>query len=104
MKPFRVLFSRSALGDLDEIYAFIAGRDGVSRAETQVENLRAACVALGTFPVRGIARDDLKKGLRIAGIARRANTAFVVDLAKKTVVIHGIFTGGRDIEKYFKRH
>ena len=47
----RVILSPRALDDLAEIATFI-GIDNPERAQTYVEELRAACRELGTFPRR----------------------------------------------------
>lgn len=104
MRTYKVLFSPAALNHLDEVFEFIADRDGLVRAENQVANIRAACETLGAVPNRGTPRNDLKQGLRTAGLTHRVNVAFILDQSAKIIVIHGIFTGGRSIEKYFKRH
>ncbi len=44
----------------------------------------------------GVARDDLRPGLRICGFRRRVTIAFVV--TEENVEILGIFYGGRDYE------
>jgi plasmid stabilization system protein ParE len=44
----------------------------------------------------GVARDDLRPGLRIVGFRRRVTIAFAVTEA--TVEIPGIYYGGRDYE------
>lgn len=102
MKPYRVQFSRIAIAHLAEIYAFIADRDGIVRAENYVSKLQKKCELLGLFPIRGTPRDDLRPGLRTVCVAKRATVAYTIDSASKAVVIHGIFTGGRDIDSAFK--
>ncbi len=56
----------------------------------------AFCEDLGAFPHRGRARDDIRSGLRTVGFERRVVIAFAV--LGQTVVIVGIFYGGRDYE------
>lgn len=44
----------------------------------------------------GLARDDLRPGLRTIGFRRRAVIAFAINEA--TVEIHGVYYGGQDHE------
>lgn len=54
------------------------------------------CEGLVDFPFTGIARDDLRPGLRTIGFRRRATIAFAV--TDTAVEIHGVYYGGRDLE------
>lgn len=54
------------------------------------------CDGLADFPLVGVARDDLRPGLRTIGFRRRVVIAFAV--TDETVEIHGVFYGGRDYE------
>ena len=46
--------------------------------------------------MRGMARDDLRPGLRVVGFRRRVTIAFAI--TEETVEILGIYYGGRDYE------
>jgi toxin ParE1/3/4 len=59
----RLEFSPAANADLVDIASFIA-RDNVPRAITFVDELEAACARLIDFPESGVARPDLRVGLR----------------------------------------
>lgn len=59
----------------------------------------AFCEDLGAFPHRGRARDDIRSGLRTVGFKRRVVIAFAV--LGQTVVIVGIFHGGRATTRRF---
>lgn len=59
----RLEFSPAADADLVEIASFIA-RDNVPRAVTFVDELEAACAKLVDFPLSGVARSDIRVGLR----------------------------------------
>ncbi|BBQ02319.1 hypothetical protein BSFA1_74470 (plasmid) [Burkholderia sp. SFA1] len=51
---------------------------------------------LQTFPVRGVARDDLLPGLRVTHFRKRAIIAYTLDA--EIVSIVGVFYGGQDYE------
>jgi toxin ParE1/3/4 len=95
----RVEFSPEALGDLIDLYDYIAVRDGAERAIGYIERIEDCCRSLSVFPDRGIRRDDLRPGLRILGFERRAVIALHV--TTDTVMILRILYGGRDLETVF---
>ena len=63
----RIEFSPEALGDLIDLYDYIALRDGAERAIGCIDRIEDCCRSLSVFPDRGIRRDDLRPGLRILG-------------------------------------
>ena len=95
----RIEFSPEALGDLIDLYDYIALRDGPERAIGYIDRIEDYCRNLSVFPGRGTARDDLRPGLRILGFERRAVIALQV--TADTVTILRILYGGRDLETVF---
>ena len=92
-----VVYSPRSRQQLTDLYLWIAEESGFpSRAEGFVTAIVNHCDGLADFPMRGIARDDLRKGLRTVGFRRRVVIAFAV--TAETVEIHGIYYGGRDYE------
>jgi toxin ParE1/3/4 len=65
-------------------------------AENLALRLYDACEALGHFPMRGKARNDLIKGLRVMPFERVAVITYRV--RKDEVEVLNIFYGGRDWE------
>lgn len=61
-----------------------------------IDGLITYCESLATFPRQGAARDDIRPGLRTTGFRRRVVIAFAA--IDDTLVILGIFYGGRDYE------
>lgn len=92
----RIEFSPEALGDLIDLYDFIAERDGEERAIGYIERIEEFCHSLALFPNRGMRRGDLRPGLRILGFERRAVIAFRIQA--ETVTILRVLYGGRDVE------
>lgn len=90
----RVVYSRRAVGQLEALYAYIAG-DSPQRAERFVSAIVDYCDGLDAFPLRGAPRDDIRPGLRIVGFRRRVTIAFTVD--DDAVTILGVLYGGRDL-------
>lgn len=95
----RVEFSPEALGDLIDLYDYIAVRDGAERAMGYIDRIEDCCRKLSVFPDRGIRRDDLRHGLRILGFERRAVIA--LQITADTVTILRVLYGGRDLETVF---
>lgn len=56
----RIDFSPEALGDLIDLYDYIAVRDGAERAIGYIDRIEECCRSLSVFPDRGIRRDDLR--------------------------------------------
>lgn len=89
-----VVFTPEAEDQLLELRRYIAAAGSAEVAVRYVESIVAFCEELGAFPRRGRARDDIRPGLRTLGFKRRIVIAFAV--LDHTVVIVGIFYGGRD--------
>jgi toxin ParE1/3/4 len=96
----QVIFTPLAERHLDRLHQYIASRASEERADEYVGRIVDFCKSLTTFPMRGTPRDDLLPGLRVTGFERRVTIAFVV--IEATVLIEGIFYGGRDFETTFR--
>jgi toxin ParE1/3/4 len=70
------------------------------RASFYTDAIIDYCDGLATFPERGTQRDDILPGLRVIGYRRGATIAFAI--RRQTVVILGVFYGGRDYEAALK--
>ena len=94
-----IFFSRRAEEQVAAIHAYIAEQSGEARADAVVGRLLDACRALNTFPARGSRRDDIRQGLRVMGLRRRATIAFIIE--PERVVIHGVLGRGQDVTRLF---
>lgn len=92
----QVIFTPLAERDIDKLHEYIATHSSEERADGYISRIVNFCNGLATFPLRGTQRDDILPGLRVTGFERRVNIAFVV--TADTVLIEGIFYGGRDYE------
>lgn len=95
MTEYKVILHREAERELGELYDYIADQAGAATAWNFISGIRDFCMELTAFPERGTRQDHIRKGLRVVGYKRRASIAFTV--AERTVVILGIFYGGRQI-------
>ena len=82
------------------LFARIAVAGSPEIAARYVDAIINQCDSLSTFPERGPLRDDLWPGLRVMGFRRRVSIAFVVEY--QTVVVHGMFYGGQNLEVAFE--
>lgn len=96
MSGYRVVFRREALNQLEALYDYIASAGSPDNAARYTDAIVAYCQGLTDFPYLGIARDDIRPGLRTIGYKKRIVIAFAV--LENTVAIVGIFSGGRDYE------
>jgi toxin ParE1/3/4 len=89
----RLEFSPAADVDLVEIASFIA-RDNVPRAITFIDELEAACAKLVDYPHSGVARSDLR-----AGIRSKPHGSYVIfySVLEPVIRIERILHGARDI-------
>ncbi len=53
MKPYAVIFTPRAEGQLDSLYAYIADHSEEARTDSFVSGIVADCLSLSTFPERG---------------------------------------------------
>ena len=97
---YKVVFTPEAQRDLFEVFDYIAGRDGETRALKYIARIEKACQSLRTLPARGTLRKDLRPGLRVIGLERSGVIAFTV--SSSSVAILRILYGGRSLEHAFR--
>jgi len=79
---------------LQKIFDYVAERDSDLAAAQFVRKIRDHCLGFDLFPMRGIARDDIRRGLRVVGYNRQTSIAFTV--SEDTVTIAAIYYGGEN--------
>ena len=92
----KVVFSPEARDDLFEIYRYIAERGAPNTALGYVMRLETRCANLAAFPSQGLARDDVRSGLRLLGFERKTEIAF--HITPEAVVIDRLFHGGQAVD------
>jgi toxin ParE1/3/4 len=97
---YRVEFRREALQQLEDLYDFIADAGSPANAAGFAESIVTFCEGLSDFPYRGVAREDLRPGLRTIGFRKRVVIAYAI--LNETVAIIGVFYGGRDHEQILR--
>jgi toxin ParE1/3/4 len=96
MKRRTVAFSPASNRDLLRVYEWIADGGSEAIAKEYTDRIVAWCMDLDLASERGQRRDDLRKGLRIAGFERRVTIAFTVEESRVTIL--RVFFGGQDWE------
>lgn len=95
---YRVVFAPEASDQLEELFLYIAEQSSPGIAQRYTDAVIASCEGLALFPRRGVARDDIRPGLRLTHHKGRTVIAYAVDDAAQTVYIVGVFYGGQDHE------
>ncbi len=97
--PFEVLLSEEAERDIEDIYGYIAGYDGVAKADRVLSNLERTCRKLAGFPLRG----NIPKELRTVGIAEYREVHYkpyriIYRVRARTVIVYCVLDGRRDMQ------
>jgi len=93
---YKVYFRPQAEADLFGLCEYITSKAGIEVAGNYIDRIEAACMALASFPRRGIRRDEILPGQRTIGFERRITIAFRV--LRTRVEIVTIAYAGRDFE------
>lgn len=91
-------FSPEAQAQIDTLEDLIAIASSPVTAARYIDALVAYCQSLGTFPQRGLRRDDFMPNLRITNYRRHAVIASLVDTDVETVSNIGVFYRGQDYD------
>jgi toxin ParE1/3/4 len=94
--PYRVVFAPEASDRLEELFLYIAEQSSPAIAQGYTDAIIATCEGLALFPYRGVARDDVRPGLRLTHHHGRTVIAYAVDDGTQTVSVVGVFYGGQD--------
>ena len=92
---YRVVFAPEASDQLEVLFLYIAEHSSLTIAERYTDAVVATCEGLALF---GVARDDIRPGLRLTHHKGRTVIACAVDEGAQTVSIIGVFYGGQDHE------
>ena len=96
--PYRVVFAPEAAEQLEALFDYIGERSSLATARRYTDAVVASCEGLALFPLRGVAREDIRPGLRLTHHKGRTIIAYAVDESARTVSIIGVFYGGQNHE------
>ena len=100
MKTYRVVFSPEAEAQLTQLYRYVAREASPETALNFTNATIDFCESLDQLPHRGVARGDIRPGLRTLSFRGRVLIAYAV--SKAAVTILGIFYGGQDFESLLR--
>ncbi len=101
---FSVALTQDALRDLDELHAYIAVQDGVSRADKVLDGVHAALLKLKEFPNRGEYPPELTAlGIREFRQVHHKPYRMIYLVRDQSVVILAVIDGRRDMQTLLQR-
>lgn len=102
--PYQILFADDAERDLEDLYLFLARRDGSQAAERILGEIEQACLGLEDFPDRGNVAKELD-GLGITDYRELHHKPWrmIYRVVGKDVIIYCIADGRRDMRSFLER-
>lgn len=102
--PYQVLFAEDAERDLEDLYRFLAGRDGVQTAERIFGEIERACLGLEEFPGRGNVPKELV-GLGITEYRELHHKPWrmIYRVIGEDVIIYSVADGRQDMQSFLER-
>ena len=91
-----VVFSPEAETQLIALYDYLSVHASPTIARTYANAIVERCEQLGEMPLVGVARDDVRRGVRTIFFRKRVAIAYSV--GTQAVTILAIFYGGQDYE------
>ena len=96
----QVVIRAMAQEQLRELRAYIVESGRPVTADRYIDALLRYCDSLGAFPMRGVAREDLRPGLRLTHY--RGRTVIAYSVRPNQVDVLGVFYGGQDLNAAFE--
>ena len=95
-----VIFSPEVEAQLVQLYDYIAAKASPAIAQSYTDAIVERCERLGDMPLAGVARDDIRAGLRTTFFRKRVVIAY--SAGTKAVTVLAIFYGGQDHESLLR--
>lgn len=99
-QPKAVAFSPEAEAQIVALYEYLAANASPRIAEAYTNAIIERCERLGETPLAGVARDDIRRGLRLTFFRKRVAIAY--SAIAKAVTVLGVFYGGQDYESLLR--
>ena len=101
---YRVLFSEDAEQDIEDLYRFIAGRDGAETAERVLGELEAASQSLADMPARGnVPKELVSLGLTEYRELHHKPWRMIYRTVGLDVMVYCVADGRRDMQSFLER-
>ncbi len=94
----RVRRTATARGDLKEIWHYVAA-DSEGAADRLLDQIEETVELLGTFPMLGRPRNDLRMGMRSFPVG---NYLIFYKLGKEGITVVRVLSGYRDLDTLFR--
>ncbi|WVT06191.1 type II toxin-antitoxin system RelE/ParE family toxin (plasmid) [Sinorhizobium chiapasense] len=99
-----MFFRRDAERDIEDLYRFIAGRDGTDTAERILSEIESACADLEEFP----ARENIPKELASIRLSEYRELhhkpwRMIYRIMGTDVIVYCIADGRRDMQTFLER-
>lgn len=101
---WRVLLSDDAEQDIEELYRFIAGRDGIATAERILGELETATASLEEMPERGnVPKELIPVGSTDYRELHHKPWRMIYRIMGSDVVVYCVVDGRRDMQSFLER-
>ncbi|QTG17011.1 type II toxin-antitoxin system RelE/ParE family toxin (plasmid) [Agrobacterium tumefaciens] len=102
--PYQVLFTEDAEQDIEDLYRFLATRDGIQTAERILGEIEESCLGLEDLPTRGNIPKELA-GLGITDYRELHHKPWrmIYRIIGEDVIIYCIADGRRDMQSFLER-
>lgn len=100
----QILFAEDAERDLEDLYRFLASRDGVQTAERILGEIEQACLELEEFPGRGnVPRELVGLGITEYRELHHKPWRMIYRVMGQDVIIYCVADGRRDMQSFLER-
>lgn len=102
--PYQVLFTEDAERDLEDLYRFLASRDGIETAERILGEIEHACLGLEDLPAKGNVPKELT-GLGITDYRELHHKPWrmIYRIIGEDVIVYCVADGRRDMQSFLER-
>ena len=95
MSVYKVVMLRDAIADLKDMRVYLEDKAGTEITVAYIARIEAFCHGLSLLPERGLPRNDIRPGLRVAIFEGRITIAYRISGFQ--VVILRVLGAGRDV-------
>lgn len=101
---YRVLLSEDAERDIEDLYHFLAGRDGTDTAGRILGELEAAAESLAHLPERGnIPKELISVGINEYRELHNKPWRMIYRIIGTDVIVYCVVDGRRDMQSFLER-
>lgn len=103
-EAFHVFLTEDAIGDIEDIHAYIVDRDSAARADAVVDALEELCVTLAKLPDRGNVPAELRDlGITVYREVHYKPYRIIYRIIEDRVFVTCVVDGRRDMQSLLQR-